>query len=140
MDHMRDGAQPRKLKVVLPPCDENNVPIPQKNQFNDPYSGLLGQLQSGDLDDGCRQLERKEPVFENGNYRLNFHGRATVPSVKNFQLVDRRDVSDVICQFGKVDDDRFLLDFKGALNAYQAFGVPLAPVQLIKGCCIRETQ
>jgi len=126
MDHMRDGAQPRKLKVVLPPMDENSIPIPQKNKFNDPYAGLLGQLQSDQLEEGCRQLERKEPVFENGNYRLNFHGRVTVPSVKNFQLVDPRDVSDVICQFGKVDDDRFHLDFKGPLNPFQAFCVTLA--------------
>jgi hypothetical protein len=37
-------------------------------------------------------------VFENGNYRLNFHGRVTVPSVKNFQLVDPKDVNDVVCQ------------------------------------------
>lgn len=126
MDHMRDGAQPRKLKVVLPPCDENRVPIPHKNTFSDPYAGLLGQLQSEELEEGCRKLERKEPVFENGNYRLNFHGRVTVPSVKNFQLVDLRDVSDVICQFGKVDDDRFHLDFKGPLNPFQAFCVSLA--------------
>jgi len=126
MDHMRDGAQPRKLKVVLPPADENSLPIPQKNKFNDPYAGLLGQLQSDQLEEGCRQLERKEPVFENGNYRLNFHGRVTVPSVKNFQLVDPRDVADVICQFGKIDDDRFHLDFKGPLNPFQAFCVTLA--------------
>ena len=64
--------------------------------------------------------------MQNGNYRLNFHGRVTVPSVKNFQLVDPRDVNDVICQFGKVDDDRFHLDFKGPLNAYQAFCIALA--------------
>ena len=48
------------------------------------------------------QLETKEPVFENGNYRLNFHGRVTIPSVKNYQLTTVEDIHDVVCQFGKV--------------------------------------
>jgi hypothetical protein len=31
---------------------------------------------------GYSQLKSKEPVFENGNYRLNFNGRVTMASVK----------------------------------------------------------
>lgn len=126
MDHMKDGAQPRKLKVILPAVSENNVPIPHSVNLNDPMGGLLSQIMVDDIEKGNTVLERKEPVFENGNYRLNFHGRVTVPSVKNFQLVNPRDVDDVICQFGKVDDDRFHLDFKGPMNAYQAFAVALS--------------
>jgi len=33
------------------------------------------------------QLTSKEPVFEKNSYRLNFHGRVKLPSVKNYQLV-----------------------------------------------------
>lgn len=127
MDHMKDGAQPRKLRVILPPLDKNRRAIPHKVRArspswrnpklnpnpkpngrptlftlghlvpllggcckvspNDPFGGLLAQLQADDVHEACAVLERKEPVFENGNYRLNFHGRVTVPSVKNFQLV-----------------------------------------------------
>ena len=59
--HMRDGAQPRKLRVILPPLDDKRVPIPNKVPYNDPNVGLLGQLQT-DVDAGCKLLERKEPV------------------------------------------------------------------------------
>jgi tubby-related protein 1 len=71
-------------------------------------------------------LETKEPTFENGNYRLNFHGRVTVPSVKNFQLVSPDAPEQLVAQFGKVGDDRFHLDFKAPLTAYQAFCIALS--------------
>lgn len=56
-------------------------------------------------------LHNKQPVFEPsiGAFCLNFHGRATVASVKNFQLVNSREDklqqkqdSKVHLQFGKV--------------------------------------
>ena len=52
------------------------------------------------------ESESKRPRWSDkiGAYVLTFGGRVTMPSVKNFQLVDPRDESDVICQFGKVDD------------------------------------
>ena len=61
--------------------------------------------------------------------RLNFRGRVTVPSVKNFQLVGE-DASEVLCQFGKVGDDRFHLDYKEPLNAVQAFALALCQFNL----------
>lgn len=126
MEHVKEGAQPRKLSVIIPPVGPDRLPVPVKVKYNDPFSGVLSQIQGDALEEGFTILERKEPVFENGNYRLNFHGRVTVPSVKNFQLVCPEDINDVIVQFGKVDDDRFHLDFKGPLNFQQAFCVALA--------------
>jgi len=126
IDHMKDGAQPRKLRILLPPIDHDRKPIAHRVSPSDPFGGLVAALQSDNVNQACTLLERKEPVFENGNYRLNFHGRVTVPSVKNFQLVDPMDVDEVICQFGKVHDDRFHLDFKGPMNAFQAFCVALS--------------
>ena len=76
------------------------------------------------------QLETKEPVFENGNYRLNFHGRVTIPSVKNYQLTTADDIHNVICQFGKVGENKFHLDYKFPLNAYQAFAIALTQFSL----------
>lgn len=61
--------------------------------------------------------------------RLNFRGRVTVPSVKNFQLVGA-DPTDVLCQFGKVGEDRFHLDYKQPLNAVQAFALALCQFNL----------
>ncbi|XP_020245873.1 tubby-like F-box protein 1 isoform X2 [Asparagus officinalis] len=65
---------------------------------------------------------------------LNFHGRVTVASVKNFQLVAAPDpcqvsgVGDdetVLLQFGKAGDDMFTMDYRQPLSAFQAFAICL---------------
>ncbi|KAF5730736.1 Tubby like protein 7 isoform 1 [Tripterygium wilfordii] len=65
---------------------------------------------------------------------LNFHGRVTVASVKNFQLVATMDQSQpggkgdgetVLLQFGKVEDDLFTMDFRQPLSAFLAFAICL---------------
>ncbi|KAK4803646.1 hypothetical protein SAY86_003463 [Trapa natans] len=65
---------------------------------------------------------------------LNFHGRVTVASVKNFQLVatvdyrqpgGRGDENTVLLQFGKVGDDTFTMDYQQPLSAFQAFAICL---------------
>lgn len=65
---------------------------------------------------------------------LNFHGRVTVASVKNFQLVTTADAAQpqgaredetVLLQFGKVDDDMFTMDYRQPLSAFQAFAICL---------------
>lgn len=55
---------------------------------------------------------------------LNFHGRVTVASVKNFQLVANDDET-VLLQFGKVGDDTFTMDYRHPLSAFQAFAICL---------------
>ncbi|XP_020587787.1 tubby-like F-box protein 1 [Phalaenopsis equestris] len=71
---------------------------------------------------------------------LNFHGRVTVASVKNFQLVAAADPSQtaggggegameddtVLLQFGKVGDDLFTMDYREPLSAFQAFAICLS--------------
>ncbi|KAK8698373.1 hypothetical protein V6N13_114494 [Hibiscus sabdariffa] len=65
---------------------------------------------------------------------LNFHGRVTVASVKNFQLcasVDpsqpggKGDEETVVLQFGKVGDDTFTMDYRQPLSAFLAFAICL---------------
>ncbi|PIN12132.1 Tub family protein [Handroanthus impetiginosus] len=65
---------------------------------------------------------------------LNFHGRVTVASVKNFQLVAMKDQSKpgakgdeetVLLQFGKVGDDTFTMDYRHPLSPFQAFAICL---------------
>ncbi|PKA48728.1 Tubby-like F-box protein 6 [Apostasia shenzhenica] len=56
---------------------------------------------------------------------LNFHGRVTVASVKNFQLVSVEDEETVLLQFGKVGDDMFTMDYRYPLSAFQAFVICL---------------
>lgn len=46
---------------------------------------------------------------------LNFYGRVTMASVKNFQLVSTDDVDRIILQFGRVAKDEFTMDFQVTL-------------------------
>jgi len=135
IDQLKEGNQPRKMKIMVPPLDKANIPVP--NRTNDGDAGSLAEKLSAyegtALGKGGNDLfvfESKDPVFENGNFRLNFHGRVNKPSVKNFQMVSREDIDDVICQFGKVDEDVFHLDFKAPLNACQAFAFALCQFNL----------
>lgn len=66
---------------------------------------------------------------------LNFRGRVTVASVKNFQLVAAVDPSQnvpaseqekVILQFGKIGKDIFTMDYRYPLSAFQAFAICLS--------------
>ncbi|KAE8729027.1 Tubby-like F-box protein 6 [Hibiscus syriacus] len=66
---------------------------------------------------------------------LNFKGRVTVASVKNFQLVAAVERSqnvtlaeqeNVILQFGKIGKDIFTMDYRYPLSAFQAFAICLS--------------
>ncbi|XP_074295207.1 tubby-like F-box protein 5 [Silene latifolia] len=66
---------------------------------------------------------------------LNFKGRVTVASVKNFQLVaavePHHDIlaseqEKVILQFGKIGKDIFTMDYRYPLSAFQAFAICLS--------------
>lgn len=86
------------------------------------------------------QLRNKHPHWNEDLHCwcLNFRGRVKLASVKNFQLVQDIDQTDseliaegnegkVIMQFGKVEDDLFILDFNPtAVSAIQAFAIALS--------------
>ncbi|MBA0822846.1 hypothetical protein Goarm_019624 [Gossypium armourianum] len=64
---------------------------------------------------------------------LNFHGRVTVASVKNFQLaatveesqLGGKEEEETVLQFGKVGDDTFTMDYRQPLSAFLAFAICL---------------
>lgn len=128
----KDGIRPRKLTVILPRINLEGLAVPNKVTGDDNGSSITEILHatSPSQRHGMHMFETKEPVFINGNFRLNFHGRVSVPSVKNFQLISEDDIDTVVCQFGKVDDDRFHLDFKSPFNAFQAFALALSQFNL----------
>ena len=53
-----------------------------------------------------------------GAYVLNFNGRVTMASVKNFQLINPEDQERVVLQFGRVGKDRFTMDFMWPLSQF----------------------
>lgn len=135
IDQIQDGNQPRKMKILLPLLNEDSIPIPLITSQIYGLESLPDMLQLIDenkltIPNDLRLLHTKEPVFENGNYRLNFHGRVSLPSVKNFQMVSPDDISDIKCQFGKVEKDIFHLDYKEPFNAVQAFALALCQFNL----------
>ncbi|KAL6227159.1 hypothetical protein ACLB2K_001118 [Fragaria x ananassa] len=74
---------------------------------------------------------------------LNFRGRVTVASVKNFQLVAGVDPSHnvsaeqqdrVILQFGKIGKDIFTMDYRYPLSCFQAFTICLSTFDTKPAC------
>ncbi|CAE7644616.1 TULP11 [Symbiodinium microadriaticum] len=61
-----------------------------------------------------------------GAYVLNFSGRVTMASVKNFQLVDPDEQNAVILQFGRVGKDQFTMDMQWPMSPFQAFAITLS--------------
>ncbi|CAM9391353.1 unnamed protein product [Ectocarpus sp. 12 AP-2014] len=125
VDHLRDGSQPRKFTVLLPALDCDGSPVAHKVDPYDADSDMLSRMKQG-RHGNMFLLQSREPTYTKGNYRLNFHGRVTVPSVKNFQLVSPDDTLHTVCQFGKVGEDRFHLDYRAPINAFQALCISIA--------------
>lgn len=96
-------------------------------------------------------LRNKQPKWDeaHGGHVLNFQGRVTESSVKNFQLVCREvdlhsdpqsqgprsaygtkgplvDPEEIVLQFGRVGKQRFTMDFKFPLSPLQAFSICVA--------------
>lgn len=82
--------------------------------------------------EGALILKNKAPRWHENLqcWCLNFNGRVTVASVKNFQLVasdeDGQEHDDVILQFGKVGKDMFTMDYRYPISAFQAFAICLS--------------
>lgn len=85
--------------------------------------------------DGALILKNKSPRWHEQLqcWCLNFHGRVTVASVKNFQLVASSENGPagpehekIILQFGKVGKDLFTMDYRYPISAFQAFAICLS--------------
>lgn len=82
---------------------------------------------------------------------LNFRGRVTIASVKNFQLIaasgeatdnagagnshpGSSDHDKIILQFGRIGKDLFTMDYRYPLSAFQAFGICLTSFDTKLAC------
>ncbi|MFH4976859.1 hypothetical protein AB6A40_003568 [Gnathostoma spinigerum] len=72
-------------------------------------------------------MRNKNPVWneDTQSYVLNFHGRVTQASVKNFQIVHEADPDYIVMQFGRITEETFTMDFRYPLSALQAFGIAM---------------
>ncbi|XP_069437620.1 tubby-related protein 3 isoform X1 [Ovis canadensis] len=116
---------PRKMSVIIPGMNMNHERIPFQPR-ND-HESLLSKWQNKAMEN-LIELHNKSPVWNDDtqSYVLNFHGRVTQASVKNFQIVHDNDPDYIIMQFGRVADDVFTLDYNYPLCALQAFAIGLS--------------
>ncbi|XP_033845790.1 tubby-related protein 3 isoform X2 [Periophthalmus magnuspinnatus] len=116
---------PRKMTVIIPGMnlDFKRKPVrPQSEQ-----ESLLSRWQNHSIED-LVELHNKAPVWNDDtqSYVLNFHGRVTQASVKNFQIVHDNDPDYIVMQFGRVAEDIFTLDYNYPMCALQAFAIGLS--------------
>ncbi|XP_045747849.2 tubby-related protein 2 [Mirounga angustirostris] len=116
---------PRKMTVIIPGFDSQNRRISVQPQNE--RESLLSRLRRG-ASQGLVLLQNKPPSWsdESGAYVLDFHGRVTRASVKNFQIVHPDDPDYLVLQFGRVAADTFAMDFRFPLCPLQAFAVCLS--------------
>ncbi|XP_059114647.1 tubby-related protein 3 [Peromyscus eremicus] len=116
---------PRKMSVIIPGMNMNHERIPFRPRNE--HESLLSKWQNKSMEN-LIELHNKAPVWSDDtqSYVLNFHGRVTQASVKNFQIVHGNDPDYIVMQFGRVADDVFTLDYNYPLCALQAFAIGLS--------------
>nr|XP_033481894.1 tubby-related protein 1-like [Epinephelus lanceolatus] len=116
---------PRRMTVVIPGMDKDKdrVAFRPRNECD----GLLIRHQNRRMEN-LIELHNKTPVWneETASHVLNFNGRVTQASIKNFQIVHSKDVDYIVMQFGRIADDIFTLDFNYPMCAVQAFAIALS--------------
>ncbi|KAM6977796.1 tubby-related protein 3 [Aplochiton taeniatus] len=116
---------PRKMTVVIPGMDEESQRVPIRARSDS--DGLVTRYQNRQMEN-LIELHNKAPVWndDSASYVLNFNGRVTHASVKNFQIVHCKDNNYILMQFGRIADDAFTLDYSYPMCAVQAFAIALS--------------
>uniref|UniRef100_A0A8D0C9E1 Tubby-like protein n=1 Tax=Salvator merianae TaxID=96440 RepID=A0A8D0C9E1_SALMN len=116
---------PRKMSVIIPGMnmDHERVSIRPRNE----HETLLARWQNKNTE-SVIELHNKTPVWNDDtqSYVLNFHGRVTQASVKNFQIIHDNDRDYIVMQFGRVAEDIFTMDYNYPMCALQAFAIALS--------------
>ncbi|KAG5181566.1 hypothetical protein JKP88DRAFT_165555, partial [Tribonema minus] len=117
---------PRQMQVVLAqPGDGRGATTARRTSGATP---LLDKMRAGVLTSTEVMLTNRVPRWNARlqAYVLNFNGRVTQASVKNFQLVESDDTAEKIrLQFGRTSKDSFTMDFTYPLSPLQAFAITL---------------
>jgi tubby and related proteins len=143
-----------KSSIMVQPMDFSS----SRNFSSARFSDIAGVTVAGD--EGGQNKERplvlrnKAPRWHEQLqcWCLNFRGRVTIASVKNFQLIASSsqppagaptptlsqpvppDQDKIILQFGKVAKDMFTMDYRYPLSAFQAFAICLSSFDTKLAC------
>ncbi|KAJ0401633.1 hypothetical protein P43SY_006012 [Pythium insidiosum] len=137
-----DEMGPGQLNVRLPPVPDSGVGL---DTWRDPdldKPSAARQAFEERVDRRALLLRTVRPHFDarTGNHMLDFRGRVSMPSIKNFQLqCDAHHEAPPVLQFGRVScqppgpraqckchKDTFVMDVRHPLSPLQAFAICLA--------------
>ena len=121
------AAAPRRVRATLPALDDaTGAPRDVRPSSVDETLPARAKANRLLVKDHIF-LASKEPKLNpaTGAHSLDFKGRVTQGSVKNFQLARTEAPDAVACQFGKVGKHEFVLDYAWPLTPLQAFGFAL---------------
>lgn len=130
---------PRKMQVCVNRVDEHDGTSTRVWRPVHRDEEMISCFKNG-IESAMRHLvvlENRPPRWNEqlGAYVLNFNGRVTMASVKNFQLTEKGgDEDDVVLQFGRVAKDEFTLDFHWPVSPLQAFAVSLSSLDSKIAC------
>lgn len=119
---------PRKMTAVVPRVNDKGERLAIRPKSDKDKEQILRRhKERGDISDELVTMINKPPKWNDQMqaYCLNFNGRVTKASVKNFQLASGDALDHVILQFGKVGKDAFTMDYAWPINALQAFAICL---------------
>jgi Tub family len=148
------GNRPRVMDVCVPRVSDDGTPGAEwkrhlgsiedsadavSNSMLSHFKQLQQRHESADHgqndaheDFGLLALQNRPPWWndELQAFVLNFGGRVSVASVKNFQLCDRTDHDRIMLQFGRIQGRHsFTMDFQYPLTAVQAFAIAISSLQ-----------
>uniref|UniRef100_A0A0E0L312 Tubby-like F-box protein n=1 Tax=Oryza punctata TaxID=4537 RepID=A0A0E0L312_ORYPU len=121
-------------------------------RFSDIAGGTINGNEEGQNKERPLVLRNKAPRWHEQLqcWCLNFRGRVTIASVKNFQLIAASaqppagaptpsqpappEQDKIILQFGKVAKDMFTMDYRYPLSAFQAFAICLSSFDTKLAC------
>ncbi|KAJ3338503.1 ATP-binding cassette sub- G member 5 [Gonapodya sp. JEL0774] len=110
---------------------EMSVAIPAATIPDDKLEGFTKDI-SNDFRMKAKEkllfLRNKPPRWSEAtqSHCLNFGGRVTMPSIKNFQLIADSDENLVLMQFGRCGPDYFTMDVRHPMTPMDALGVALS--------------
>ncbi|KAL7510429.1 hypothetical protein ACHAXN_010623 [Cyclotella atomus] len=131
------GAKgPRKMKACIGKLDDGNNPAKVWMPMKEDDDRMVTCFKDKDSQNNLVTFVNKNPSWneEIKAYALNFNGRVTMESVKNFQLIDESDPEKIYLQFGRTGKDEFILDLQWPLSPLQAFAFALSSFDSKLGC------
>ncbi|RKP23778.1 hypothetical protein SYNPS1DRAFT_18123, partial [Syncephalis pseudoplumigaleata] len=124
---------PRRMTILMRRMGPEEQRVPHRPVKRE--DTLLGRYKCKNSKESL-ELHNKSPQWneETQSYVLNFNGRVTLASVKNFQVVHPNDLDYIIMQFGRIARDHFTMDFQYPMCLLQAFGIALSSFDAKLAC------